>query len=950
MDSLIKDISELKGLEIYNQYANDEVYYNFFKMFKQYFYDKYIKNAQNIFNVRYPSKVVDLEHDINSTDSDEIMQYFLFYYENVFGFTSPLAKASSKNLYDDNKDYDKSIKWDDMQGNGFIPISDYIIIIRYFLNYSSGSWTYGWLSKLIISYVKSTKFIIEAKLDGCIIHAVNDTKGRLEILSNIFTNRDIYGFTPLQKVKFHLLDTDSELQDEIDRIYNENDVVWQDDNVKPLPPVSDDENDVKPPLIDDDELKYLSKYTYYYDSLKKNKMPVDNEKVTWLNHCGFDCDCEEAQEYLLSMAQPHLMPLQFVNPETSGSLENGELSKWLKEKNKTYDDLKSERSLRDEAKSFLCEGFINSYVKQNDFFDLFQFVKVGDPNALADYEILEDLGQVNNENGDYSSLIGWTLGVKDGIDKSTLNWKDRPNAFVIAIAFAAFLCAIDWNVDKEIVDKRMERINKCLAVRYYAMYYGANENGCYFIYATPLKVMENELPNFFNLENFNNLHFYELAHLYLAYKCTYNTNLSRESLENLIQQYAKDMRLKSENLKVLDDDEILSIAKFLELFMLYQQIHMYSQNKQALISVVKPFYKQSNNYKKLLDTIKNKVESDFTHTKKYDIKIMLNDCNTFIKYFTEKLKIKNNEITLKAFLENVEQASMYDYLIYIFDNKEKTYYSMPHYKEIEVMQFMKAQAKLKELLSNFNDDELELTKPQDESTLNDLPNIETQYPDMLQYAWDKFVTYANSDINDYQDKNITELTEFIKSLYAIGFYFQIQAGIAFNLIQQEDGLQNLQSIASNAQITITSIDDYLSKIQDIEENYFVYAGNSKEQLLGSIQQLLTGCKTYYNQLKPSIYDNMQRDELLEHAKLSIANSLIETQKQDSMFNGMQENEIASIIAQQYGLSASITTYDDLKQALTENANMQAMYNQMLSNLSDGMIRMILKQGGNFMQQ
>ena len=37
MDSIIKDISEFKGLDIYNQYANDEVYFQFFTLFKKYF-------------------------------------------------------------------------------------------------------------------------------------------------------------------------------------------------------------------------------------------------------------------------------------------------------------------------------------------------------------------------------------------------------------------------------------------------------------------------------------------------------------------------------------------------------------------------------------------------------------------------------------------------------------------------------------------------------------------------------------------------------------------------------------------------------------------------------------------------------------------------------------------------------------------------------------------------
>ena len=127
----------------------------------------------------------------------------------------------------------------------------------------------------------------------------------------------------------------------------------------------------------------------------------------------------------------------------------------------------------------------------------------------------------------------------------------------------------------------------------------------------------------------------------------------------------------------------------------------------------------------------------------------------------------------------------------------------------------------------------------------------------------------------------------------------------------------------------------------------MYADQSKEQLLGSLQQNLTACKNYYNQLKPSIYDNMQRDELMQHAYKALATSFVEQQKQDSMFNGMQESQIASIIAQQYGESASISTYDELIETLAQSTNMQATYDNLLKDLSDEMIRMVLKQGGSF---
>lgn len=856
MDSIIKDISEFKGLDIYNQYANDEVYYQFFTLFKQYFFDKYVKNAQTIFDVRLPSKVIDLNIDVDNLEAEQAIQYFLFYYSNIFGFYSPLGKASGKNLYDDNIDYDKGLKWDDMQGNGFIPITDYITLIRYFMDYSSGSWTYGWLSRLIISYVKTTKFIIEPKLDGCVIHAVLDGKGRLNILSNIFTNREIYGFTPLQRVKFNILDNDDELQDEIDRIYNENDVVWQDSPTEPiLPPPT--EPDTELPGVDipqDDGLNYISKYTYYYKNTNTNRMPVDNEKVSWNNHIGFDCECSDIKEYLLSMQQPNLIKLNLINAN-----KNDRLTEWLAEKGKIYDDIKTDRTLRDEAKEFLCNAYVNAYVNAEPVFNLLQFVPIDSPNALISKdESSADTSATSNESAlgknpnDYESLRGWTIGVRDGVDKETLNYKDRPELLANFVKLAEFLHLIDFKVEKEIVDKRMQRINQCLGLRYWGMYYGANEAGCYFLHYMAIKVMENELPNYFNPENFTNLHFYELVHLYLANKCEYNTNLDRQSLEALIKKYAY-RELDTTNLHYLQDDEILEVAKYLELYGLYMQVHMYGAAgyKSQLISMVKGLYLSTTNYKKLLDNITSKVESDFTHAKKYDIKALLNECNVFIQYLNDKLRIKNNEISLTSFLDNVGKASMYEYFVYLYDNREKGYYKLPHHNEIEINQFLTAQAKLKELLANFSDDELELTKPKDPNTPEiQLPNIETKHPDMLEYAWVKFENFINVDSKNLDTMSDTQLNDIHRELQIAYNYFGVMYALSVGAQTQEQALENLQTIANITRTQISSIDEFLEKYTEIEASFPTFPMDSNT-LIQRLKEMLPQIQEVYNGLKVS---------------------------------------------------------------------------------------------------
>ena len=852
MDSIIKDISEFKGLDIYNQYANDEVYFQFFTLFKKYFFDKYVKNAQAIFDTRLPSKVIDLNIDVDNLEAEQAMQYFLFYYSNVFGFYSPLGKASGKNLYDDNRDYDKGLKWDDMSGNGFIPITDYITLIRYFMDYSSGSWTYGWLSRLIISYVKTTKFIIEPKLDGCVIHAVLDYKGRLNILSNIFTNRELYGFTPLQRVKFNILDNDDELQDEIDRIYNENDVVWQDPPTEPiLPPPTEPDVEPEVPEVDipqDDELNYISKYTYYYKNTNTNRMPVDNEKASWSNHCGFDTNCSDIKEYLLSMNQPSLIKLNLINAN-----KNDTLTEWLAEKGKIYDDIKTDRALRDEAKEYLCDNYLQTYIKQEKD-NVFQFVPIDSPNALPDRDtglvspISELFATISKKpETEFESLKGYAIGVKDGVNIDDV---DKNTGFLTLISFVGYLSAIDWKIEKEIVNKRMQELNKCLMLRYQGMHYGANEAGCYFLHHMGIKVMENELPNYFNPENIPNLHFYELVHLYLANKCEYNTNLDRQGLEALIKKYAyRD--LETTNLHLLHDDEILEVAKYLELYALYMQVNGYSINKSALVSMIKGMYAKNTNYKKMLDNIKAKVESDFTHAKKYDIKALLNDCNVFIQYFSDKLRIKKGQISLTSFLDNVKKDNMYEYLVYLFDKKEKGYYKLAHHKEIETSHFITAQAKLKELLANFSDDELELTKPKDPNAPEiQLPNIETEHPDMLEYAWVKFDKFVNVDSKNLDSMSETELNDTHRELQLAYNYFGAMYALSVGAQTQEQTLKNLQTLANITQTQISSIDEFLEKYQEIESKMPTFPMDSNT-LRQQLKQMLPQIQEVYNGLKVS---------------------------------------------------------------------------------------------------
>lgn len=803
MDKKIEHINELQGFQIYNQYANDTVYFEFFKVVKQFFYDKYIQSAQNIFDTRLPSKVIELDIDTTLIDKDQAMQYFLFYYANIFGFYSPLGRADGKNLYDDNKLHDKGLKWDDMSGNGFIPIEDYITIIRYFMDYSSGAWSYGWLSRLIIDYVRTTKFIIEPELFGCVVHAVVDTKGKLAILSNIFTNRDLYGFIPLQRVKFNILYNDEDLQKEIERIYNENDVVQQEKPEIDTDVDSETEQEDIPQYVTKD---YVSKYSYAYKSKLDNMLPVDNEKVSWYNHCGFDVDCTQIQEYLLCMIQPSLLRVQFVHINGSAS---GNIKEFLELENKSAEDLKQDRSLRDRAKEYICNKQLEPYKKLQEQ-SYFEFVPRESERALAQ-------GGVDTSN--MMSFAGYTIGLKEGYSIEQLDYYKKDPAwqqsFIQLLQMCGYLALIDWNVEEGLIAKRIEQLNTCLILRSHAMYYGGGVDSPYLIYQTAVNVMNNELPNYFNHENINNLFFYELAHLYIAKRVTYNTNLERADIESKIIELNKYYSRSATftNLQYLDDDELLEVLQFLECYMYYLEIHAYSNMpKDNLRAQIKTLYPKISNYASLLEKLRGLQEVDFTHMKPYDIKACLNECQIFIRYFKEKLKVKDNEIATRSFLDNVNKTSFYEYLVFLFDTREKNYYKLPHHDLIQKEDFFKAQKALESLLSRFNDDELELHKPNIQDT--NAPEIDSNIPAWAQEYDSRLITNMLTKYKEIKEANLSakttdELGVYTGYLFVYYYFVYSVYNLKMGANTQTELINGLNSVANGAGVSCADFNEFL---------------------------------------------------------------------------------------------------------------------------------------------
>lgn len=224
-DNVVNDIEKLPGLNIYEQYKSDDVYNEMFKKLKQYIFNNYFKDLINNYNKRFPS--VTLRAYVDSDENKDDLMYLLYHYTNIYGFYSPLGKAQGAVLYDDLNLWDRNKRWDDIKGNGFIPIQDYIKLITHFLNYEHDTWRYGWLYNLIVDYVKTYDFILEPTIEGVIVHCMRDNNNRLQTLSNIFTEYERFSFTPIQRVKFIVYYEKQELDKkikEIHEIYKDSDI------------------------------------------------------------------------------------------------------------------------------------------------------------------------------------------------------------------------------------------------------------------------------------------------------------------------------------------------------------------------------------------------------------------------------------------------------------------------------------------------------------------------------------------------------------------------------------------------------------------------------------------------------------------------------------------------------------------------------------------------------
>lgn len=144
-----------------------------------------------------------------------------------------------------------------------------------------------------------------------------------------------------------------------------------------------------------------------------------------------------------------------------------------------------------------------------------------------------------------------------------------------------------------------------------------------------------------------------------------------------------------------------------------------------------------------------------------------------------------------------------------------------------------------------------MTKPKDPSApVIQLPNIETQHPDMLEYAWLKLDKFVNVDSKRLDSMSETELNDTHRELQLAYNYFVAMYGLSIGAQTQEQTLKNLQAIANTTNIQISSIDEFLEKYQEIETNFPTFPVDSNT-LRQQLKQMLPQVQEVYNALKPS---------------------------------------------------------------------------------------------------
>lgn len=183
-------VDSIYGLMPYNQYKGSNEIILFFNVLKTFLYDSVVEKTDLLQQTKW------------SFEGDNT--YLQFYYENLFGFFRSFGESKINNLYDDGVSYDDSKLYDDATFTGFLDLSYYKILIKYFFDYGDECYTKAWLYSLVLEFCDLTPqdITITENYDNVVVNVPRKTQSIL--LERIFLNKQTYPNVPICDVNFNL--------------------------------------------------------------------------------------------------------------------------------------------------------------------------------------------------------------------------------------------------------------------------------------------------------------------------------------------------------------------------------------------------------------------------------------------------------------------------------------------------------------------------------------------------------------------------------------------------------------------------------------------------------------------------------------------------------------------------------------------------------------------------
>lgn len=186
----IPPVNQLTGLEIYRQYAFDDVMSRIFAKTKEFYYKMYVETLKE--------GLSEQNWDYNSSNA-----YIAYYYKALFGFKRPYGRAIVVNKWDEaNKKWDKQLKWDDTKSDGYMPIPLYRKLVKHIFSYKSNTFNPVWLWNFVRDFCDTTDFTFTFSSTGVVVN-IKETK-ESALLSDIFASPLYNQSLPLTPVTFNL--------------------------------------------------------------------------------------------------------------------------------------------------------------------------------------------------------------------------------------------------------------------------------------------------------------------------------------------------------------------------------------------------------------------------------------------------------------------------------------------------------------------------------------------------------------------------------------------------------------------------------------------------------------------------------------------------------------------------------------------------------------------------